>query len=84
MLTLPVPAPTSQNTSPGRGSSRARMAARTSRLVMGASPRRNQLSGKPGTRRATPGAGSASSTLRGANRSSAKSPAVPLRTCCPG
>ena len=75
-LTLPVPAPTSQQTSPGRTASLPSAAARTSCFVIGTSPRANALSAMPGARCGARGAASASSTLSGANAPCAHCAAV--------
>ena len=77
-LTLPVPAPTSHNTSAGPTASLARAAARTSCLVIGTSPRRNAPSGRPGQRCANWGAASVSRTERDGKARPASSSAVPM------
>ena len=76
-LTLPVPAPTSQQTSDGITASLARITARTSCLLMGTWPRMNASSGRPGARRAGTGGGSTSTTFRGEKVRSARSETVP-------
>ncbi|MFQ9992577.1 hypothetical protein [Ruthenibacterium lactatiformans] len=75
-LTLPVPAPTSQQTSPGRTASLPNATARTSCFVIGTSPRANALSAMPGARCGARGAASASSTLSSANAPCAHCAAV--------